>query len=735
MNKRLYKLMDWAFIEEVIYSECSHPQDLLGPHAKGQTTLLQAYFPGSDSVVVRWKDRGETGDYCETKMEVADDDGFYASLLPTRDPGAYTYVVTYEKREEDGRTLKKKVLRCGDPYRHRDILKEADIKKLTEGTCTDAQNILGAKPMTLDGEEGTLFAVYAPSAMRISVIGDFNSWDGRIHQMCRRGDLGVFELFIPGVKEGDKYQYEIKFRNYEIHRSSDPFATRISGDNEFISVVGGKASKASKPLSSGKDKNCGALSIYQADPYKYAGGEQSAFAGMCKALSEVRTECGYTHVSIGNILSSSKRSSDKIISYFAVDPRLGTEEEFSELVKTLHNAGVGVILDWVPSYFASEDGGLFRFDGTGLFEHFDPRQGIAYDIDACLFNYSGSFVSNFLMSSGFGLVSRFGIDGIRVIGLARMLYLDYSKTEWVPNIYGGNENIDAIAFIRKFNTEIRKKFPGILLVAEDSSLHPGITDAVSDDGFGFDFKQNEVFFDDYRNFIGMDPLFRGPNLHCIADAFTYAFVDDYILPFAGKEKTAELGPVKDLLPGDDEARESQLRLSLGYLYTHPGKKLLGDVFDAKYAKILSDLNKLYETEPALKCRESDPECFEWLSNMNEEQCCIAYVRKTDDPEDMLVVIANFSGIEQNFQTGVPYEGKYKEIFTTDDKAYGGSSSVSRTVRKATDKRLDGRTQSISVKIRPQSLIIMKFIPYTEAELEKVIEQRIRNYTPIKKSKK
>ncbi|MBO4882561.1 MAG: alpha amylase C-terminal domain-containing protein [Lachnospiraceae bacterium] len=735
MNKRLYKLMDWAFIEEVIYSECSHPQDLLGPHAKGQTTLLQAYFPGSDSVVVKWKDRGETGDYCETKMEVADDDGFYASLLPTKDPGAYTYVVTYEKREEDGRTLKKKVLRCGDPYRHKDILKESDIRKITEGTCTDAQSILGARTMTLDGEEGTLFAVYAPSAMRISVIGDFNSWDGRIHQMCRRGDLGVFELFIPGVKEGDAYCYEIKYRNYEIHRSVDPFASKISADNEFTSVVGGKASKALKPLSNAKEKKYCAFSIYQADPYRYVSGDASAFANMTEALESVCKECGYTHVSIGNILSSSRRSSDKTISYFAVDPGLGSEEEFVSLVKTLHEAGVGVILDWVPSYFASEDCGLYRFDGTGLFEHFDPRQGIAYDIDACLFNYSSEFVSNFLMSSGFGLVERFGIDGLRVIGLARMLYLDYSKTEWVPNIYGGNENIDAIAFIKKFNSEIRKKYPGFILIAEDSSLHPGITDPVSDDGFGFDYKQNDVFFDDYRNFIGMDPLFRGPNLHCIADAFTYAFVDDYILPFAGKEKTAELGPVKELLQGDDAAKESQLRLSLGYLYTHPGKKLLGEAFGTEYSKILSDLNSLYENEPALRYNESDPECFEWLSNMNEEQCCIAYVRKTDDPEDMLVVIANFSGIEQNFQTGVPYEGKYKEIFTTDDKAYGGTSSVSRTVRKATDKRLDGRTQSISVKIRPQSLIIMKFIPYTEAELEKVIEQRIRNYTPIKKSKK
>ena len=316
-----------------------------------------------------------------------------------------------------------------------------------------------------------------------------------------------------------------------------------------------------------------------------------------------------------------------------------------------------------------------------------------------------------------------------------MMYLDYSKSDWVPNIYGGNENIDAIAFLKKFNTEITKKFPGLILIAEDSSLHQGITDPVADGGLGFDLKWNEVFYDDYRGFIGFDPLYRGKNLHLLPDGFTYAFVEDYILPFAGREKTAEIGEFSTLLTGDDESIKSQIRLSLGYLFAHPGKKLTGLDLKAGDIRLISALNDLYKKEPALHKNESDPECFEWLSNMNSDQSCVSFVRKTDDPEDMLVMVINFSGIEQEFRTGVPYEGKYKEIFTTDDKAYGGSSSVSRTVRKATDKRLDGRTQSISVKIRPQSMIIMKFIPYTEEELEKVIEQRIRSYTPIKKSKK
>ncbi len=735
MNKRLYKLMDWAFIEEVIYSECSHPQDLLGPHAKGQTVLLQAYFPGAQSVVVKWKDRGEPGKPSETEMEVADDDGFFAQLLPTKDPGVYTYVVTYEERQAGGKTLKKKVLRCGDPYRHTSLLSDKDIARFTEGKCLNASDILGSHYMEHDGEEGTLFAVYAPNAMRISVVGDFNSWDGRLDQMCKREDSGIFELFIPGIKPGEKYQYEIKFKNYDIIRKADPYATELLMENGFVSVVPDNTKSKCLPLYSQKsvDKNS-ALSIYQINPFEYVNEESSAFAKMCEIIPGICRNSGFTHVNIGNVLTSSGSRREKCISFYAIDKRLGSSEELKAFVNTLHDAHIGVIFDWVPSYFAHEEGGLALFDGTGLYEHIDPRQGYAADIDACLFNYASNTVSNFLLSSGFKYADDFGADGIRVCGIARMLYLDYSKTEWVPNIYGGNENLDAISFLKDFNTLMRSKYPGMLLIAEDSSLHQGITDPVCDNGLGFDYKWNEVFYDDFIDFIRMDPLFRGRNLHLLPDELTYAFVEDFVLPFAGREKTGEIGKLYDLLPGDDAMKKAQMRLSAGYLYSHPGKKAVGAA-DEICGKILNDLNELYETEPALRTGENDPANFEWLSNMNEDQACVSFVRKTDDPEDMLVFIVNFSGIEQSFQTGVPYEGKYKEIFTTDDKAYGGSSSVSKTVRKATDKRMDGRTQSISVKIRPLSMIIMKFIPYTEAELEKVIEQRIRNYTPIKKSKK
>ena len=243
-----------------------------------------------------------------------------------------------------------------------------------------------------------------------------------------------------------------------------------------------------------------------------------------------------------------------------------------------------------------------------------------------------------------------------------------------------------------------------------------------------------MFFDDFRNFIGMDPLFRGRNLHLLPDELTYAFVEDFILPFAGREKTAEIGRFYDLLPGDDDMKKAQMKLSAGYLFAHPGKKVIG-VADEIPGKLLNDLNVLYAKEPALNRNENDPGNFEWLSNMNEEQACVSFVRKTDDPEDMLVFIANFSGIEQSFQTGVPYEGKYKELLNTDAKEYGGTGIVNAQIKRAIDDQADGRAQSITLKLAPLSLSVLKFIPYTETELAKVIEERIRRNTPIKKSSK
>ncbi len=753
MNKKLYKLMDWAFIEEVIYSECSHPQDLLGPHIKGQSTLVQAYFPGATEVAIAWNETGWSGKPVETAMDMADEDGFFAVLLPTKDLGMYHFAVTYEERREGSKTLKRRTVRHGDPYRHKQIMTKVDLEKFSYGSHLKIHQKMGAHPMEHDGEKGVYFAVWAPNAMRVSVIGDWNDWDGRSCQMKVLGDSGVFELFVPDAKPGQRYQFELKLHGGILRRVADPYANAYSDVEGGISMIteqeeftwtDGAFVKARKEFRPGKD----AISIYEVYAGDYLEQEKdqeeqgkdeeklSAFAKMAQILPDKVKGMGFTHVEILPVMEhvNADAYGMQTTGYFAVSRKYGSAEELKNLINELHGAGIRVILDWVPSCFAPTERALGRFDGTCLYEHQDPRQGVSPDNGTLLFNYGRSQVRNFLISSGIYWVEEFHADGIRMDGVARMLYLDYGRSDgaWVANMYGGNENLEAIDFIRDFHRVLKKERPCVISIAEDSSAHPKITDPEDKDGLGFDYKWNRAYAEEYLEYVGLDPLYRGQYMSELADSMVYAFVDRYLLALARDTVGVGAKGLYDRFPGDEASKKSALRLSLGYLFTHPGGKLLCTGGDPEIRKLVADLNVLYTTEPAMHGDDQNPDCFEWLSNMNSTQCCISFVRKTEDPEEMLLVAANFSGIEQNFLTGVPYEGKYKEILNTDDKAYGGSSTISKNVKRATDVRADARTQSLTLKLPAQSLVVYRFIAYTESELEKVIEERIRNYTPIHK---
>ncbi len=731
--------MDWASIEEVIYSECDRPREILGTHAAGSFTLLQAYFPGASEVVVEWKENGKP---TNNKLEIADDDGFFAVLLPTRDPGAYTYAVTYEERTEGSKTLKKRVVKCGDPYRFESQLSANDIAKLNAGTYPAAERKLGAHPMTIDGENGVYFAVWAPGAIRVSVIGSFNDFDGRTCQMNRKGDSGIFELFVPYAEIGDQYQFELKLHGGVIRKVSDPYARGCAGEGMSVVVSDDNykwtdASFIKNRKSFRKAQN--AVSIYEVNPADFIGGGKPAFVNMIDAVIPAAKTMNFTHVELLPVMERGAGDHDdhRTYSFFATDHEFGTPDELKDFVNKLHAEGIGLILDWVPAYFAPDAHGLACLDGTCLYEHQDPRQGVCPDTGALIFNYARPQVHNFLLSAGLYWAREFHADGIRTDGVARMLYLDYARNDgaWVANMYGGNENLDAIDFIREFNGLLNSKCSGVMSIAEDSSAHPQVTDPAGEGGLGFDIKFNYAFTEEYFRFIGRDPLYRGQGLTELNNGMTYAFADKYMLGFHYGHVGKDGKKLLDRFPGTDEQKEANLRLSLAYMFTHPGAKMLA----AKErrtgtAKLVADLNRIYRDYPALHTIDNDPACFEWLSSMNYEQCCISYIRKTDDPEEMLVVAVNFSGAPQTFITGAPYEGKYREILNSEDMNYGGKGKLSKTVKRASDLRYDGRTQSLTLKLAPLSVVIYEFIPYTEEELEKVIEERIRSYTPIKRSK-
>lgn len=756
MTNKLYKLMDWAKIEEIIYSECDNPHDFLGPHKVGSQTLIQAYFPGAVSVKLQFLDTMK-----ELEMELADEDGFFALLVTGKEIAPYRYLVTYKDKEEIRQ----------DPYRHKSLITHQDTEKFQNGIHYTIYEKLGAHPMVLDGEEGTYFAVWAPGAMRISVVGDFNGWDGRVHQMRRLWDSGIFELFVPGAMPGANYKYELKLKTGLTYLKADPYGNAAQKRPETASVITDltkfrwQDDRFLKNRKTFQTENA-PISIYEmylgsfvepAEGEDYANYREIA----PKVIAYVK-KMGYTHVELMPVMEHPFDGSwgYQVIGYYAPTARYGTPEDFMYFVNELHKAGIGVILDWVPAHFPKDTYGLSNFDGTCLYEHQDPRQGFHPHWGTLIYNYGKPEVSNYLIANALFWVEKFHADGIRMDAVASMLYLDYGKQdgEWVANIYGSNENLEAIEFMKHLNSVMKKRNPGVLSIAEESTAFPLITGDLEKGGLGFDLKWNMGFMNDYLNYIKYDPFFRGQHHGELTFSLVYAYSEKFILVFSHDEVVHGKATLIGKMPGEKEFQFANLRLTYAYMMTHPGKKLLfmgQDLAEfhewneerqvewdlaqvpqhAGIASLVKDLNHLYRNQKALYELDGEPEGFEWINSISGRECYLSYLRKSSNPEDTLLVVANFAGIEQEITTGVPFEGKYKEILNTDDVKYGGSGTVNNRVKKAEDQEWDDRHQSIKVKLASLSISIFQFIPYTEEELAKVIEQRIRKMAVVKKDTK
>ena len=736
MDNKLYKMMDWPKIEEIIYSECDNPHELLGPHPVGGQTLIQAYFPMARAITIRFEDKLE-----DVEMELADDDGFFAVLLPYDKLPNYHYLVI---GSDDSKSV------CGEPYRFAPLITREDTEKFRHGIHYTIYEKLGAHPCEIDGVQGTYFAVWAPNAIRVSVVGDFNHWDGRVHQMRRLWDSGIFELFIPGVKPGDLYKFELKAQGGLTYLKADPYGNASQMRPETASVVADLTKFEWEDEAFLKNRTAfqtgdAPVSVYEmylgsfAEPKE---GEYYAnYREIAPKLIDYIKKMGYTHVELMPVMEHPFDGSwgYQVIGYYAPTSRYGSPEDFMYFINELHKAGIGVILDWVPAHFPRDSYGLSNFDGTCLYEHLDPRQGAHPHWGTLIYNYGRAEVSNYLIANALFWIEKFHADGIRMDAVASMLYLDYGKKdgEWVANMFGGKENLEAIELIKHLNSIMKKRNPGVLTIAEESTAFPMITGALDKGGLGFDLKWNMGFMNDYLGYIKNDPYFRSYHHGEITFSMIYAYSEKFMLVYSHDEVVHGKATLAGKMPGGTkEEKLADLRLTYAYTMTHPGKKLLfmgqdiaefdewnearrvewnllEDPAHAGVARLMQDLNHLYCNNKALSELDDDSNGFQWMNCISANDCYLTFVRKGADPENLLLIVANFAGKEQEITTGVPADGMYREIINTDDAKYGGSGIVNSEVLKAQAIEWDEKPYSVTVKVAPQSASILQFVPYTE----------------------
>ena len=731
MTKKLYKMMNWPVIEEIIYSESQDPHATLGPHVQGNGTLIQAFFPGAQKVTLQL-----TKDMAEKEMELADDDGFFAVWLPVKNVGAYRYIVSYENGSVE--TMQ-------DAYRHVCLITAEDEEKFAMGVHYTVYEKLGAHPLNLDGEDGVYFAVWAPNALRVSTVGDFNHWDGRVHQM-RKLPSGIFEIFIPGVKAGDNYKYEIKLKTGLTYLKADPYGNAAQLRPETASVVADlrnfkwEDKEFIKKRKTFQKENA-PISVYEL----YLGSflapkddeEYANYREIADKLIPYVKEMGYTHVELMPVMEHPLDASwgYQVIGYYAPTARYGTPEDFMYFVNELHKAGIGVILDWVPAHFPRDIYGLSSFDGTCLYENPDEQRRSHPHWGTLVFDYGRPEVSNYLIANALFWVEKFHADGIRMDAVASMLYLDYGRNpgEWTANIYGGNENLEAVELIKHLNSMMGKRNPGVLRIAEESTAWPMVTGSLEDGGLGFDLKWNMGWMNDYLDYIKYDPYFRSHHHSELTFSMIYAYSEKFMLVFSHDEAVHGKSSMLGKMPGEREQKFANLRLTYAYMFTHPGRKLLfmgqdiGEFSEwnemrqtewelLKYpdhkgmAALVKKLNELYTTKPALYEWDDKPEGFAWINSINSAENLLTFMRRTRKKESLLVMAANFSGVEKQVKIGVPYEGSYKEILNTDAEEFGGNGMVNKRAKRAVKKEWDDRPYSVSITLAPLSASILEFRP-------------------------
>jgi len=675
----------------VIEGRHSDPFHYLGPHVEGDAALVRVFLPDAEGVAI------------------VDEQGHESDLARIHDAGLFEgRLANGSQRYRVRARYGERQLEIEDPYRFPPILSDLDLYLLGEGTHMHLYEKLGAHPMVLDGVSGVAFAVLAPDARRVSVVGDFNAWDGRRHAMRVRGN-GFWEIFVPEAEPGDKYKYEIIAPDGRmLPLKSDPLAFAAEPRPRTASIV---VDLDAVPRPQAAPANVNALnapiSIYEVHlgswrRRTHEGGRWLSYRELAKELPAYACDLGFTHV---EFLPISEHPFDGSWGYqptglFAPTSRFGTPADFAALVDACHRAGLGVILDWVPGHFPDDPHGLGQFDGTALYEHANPMQGRHLDWNTLVYNYGRTEVANFLMASGLFWLDRYRVDGLRVDAVASMLYLDYSRPEggWIPNQYGGRENIEAISLLRRFNTELFSRFPNATTAAEESTAWPMVSKPVEWNGLGFGYKWNMGWMHDTLEYIGKDPIHRKYHHGQILFGLHYAFSENFILPLSHDEVVHGKRSLFGRMPGDEWQRFANLRAYYGFMFGHPGKKLLfmGGEFGqenewrhdhsldwhlverprhAGIQALIRDLNHLYRRLPALHELDCEAAGFEWVVMGDAERSIFAWLRKGRQTHERCLVVVNFTPeTYRDYRVKVPFSGAWREVLNTDSAFYGGSNA-------------------------------------------------------------
>jgi 1,4-alpha-glucan branching enzyme len=715
-----------------------NPFSVLGPQpdmAAGSSGVsIRAFLPEAAEVALL---TGHPG-HSPVPMKLVHPDGVYEARWEGHSLGAQ-----YQFRIVDRQG---KVIQRHDPYAFSPFISDFDLYLFGEGKLYKAYEKLGAQMCALEGVQGVNFAVWAPNAKRVSVVGDFNQWDGRRHPMRSRGGTGIWDLFIPDLTEGTVYKFEILSQNGDgPFLKADPYASAGELRPKTASVVRDLSGyewqdREWMEARQNRDPLAQPWSIYEVHLGSWRrvpeeGSRWLTYSELAETLIPYVKEMGFNYIELMPVTEHPFDGSwgYQATGYFAPTSRFGSPKEFMRFVDACHQAGIGVLMDWAPAHFPEDPHGLAWFDGTHLFDHSDPRLGFHPEWNSRIFNYCRTEVKNFLINSALSWFDRYHIDGLRVDAVASMLYLDYARKhgEWIPNTFGGRENLDAVEFIKELNVVVHQEHPGIVMIAEESTAWPGVSRPTYIGGLGFTFKWNMGWMHDTLNYFALDSLYRRYHHHNVTFGLVYAFTENFVLPLSHDEVVHGKKSLLDKMPGDAWQRFANLRALYGHMWGHPGKKMLfmgceiGQWWEWNHEdslqwhlleydphrglqRYVADLNRLYASQPALHQVDFEWTGFQWIDLHDSEQSTITYFRRAKDPSDIVVCAFNLTPVpREGYRMGVPAAGYYRELLNSDAECYGGSNMGNGGGVLSEDMPWHGQPFSVVITLPPLAAVFFK----------------------------